>query len=536
MSVQQRRIKTIISSFIVAGVCLLGFPTAAQQFEPQGSVSDADFMSLQQQIKELKNPTFRAFLRMQLLSWESAEASATRRRAAMELATQGVTDLCEHQDQVWTPTASWLHEGFLKQIKTLQSPEEAAVATCVVKTAPESSPAKDLSSGFKMLRNPETSAAGLSLAKSAILSGQVSGEAMLGELLRLQTVHSPHLPELLSALLSVEEKQPGTLPLRLMPFFTSLFLDKSNPPELATRYVFVAVRSTRVSEEEFAKVYVRGPIATLLNGIAGHAKQLTPAVYPEIANRLRSLNANAPNTLETRLAAEERIQKATDQLEQLISEANSVSHEQLKQHFLARASRVAKEQGQLTRSVDLAMKIANDGDTWSSAFLLEIVALAVTKKSPYEAIYAVSRMTPSLKKAEAFRLIGEYYGASGENVRSKPAFTQSAKLLNSLDNSNEKVKTSLTLAESVLKYEPADAYEIFRDAVKAMNNLPSPKQGDEKTHYLSLWPVARDLIRSFRALAIHENQTATSLAAEIKSSELRVAALSGVYSSRSVTK
>jgi len=49
-------------------------------------------------------------------------------------------------------------------------------------------------------------------------------------------------------------------------------------------------------------------------------------------------------------------------------------------------------------------------------------------------------------------------------------------------------------------------------------------------YYLNLLPVAEDLIRSFRLLATRENQMATNLAAEIKLSELRLAALSGAYS------
>lgn len=87
----------------------------------------------------------------------------------------------------------------------------------------------------------------------------------------------------------------------------------------------------------------------------------------------------------------------------------------------------------------------------------------------------------------------------------------------------------MSLAESVLKYEPADAYELFRESVKEINTLPAPEKDQEKMYYLSLMPVAEDLIRSFRLL---ENQTATSLAAEIKLPELRVSALSGAYSGR----
>ena len=139
-----------------------------------------------------------------------------------------------------------------------------------------------------------------------------------------------------------------------------------------------------------------------------------------------------------------------------------------------------------------------------------------------------------MAKAHAFRLLGEYYGANQDKVKSKEAFSQAAKQLTSVANSNDKVKVSPSLAESVLKYEPADAYEVFRESVKTINNLPSPEKDQEKMYYVRLMPIAEDLIRSFRLLATRENQTATSLAGEIKLSELRVAALSGAYSGHEV--
>ena len=533
--------KSVNAVLMIAAVCLLSFPTAAQQSGPQSkqaTVSDDDFIKLHQQIKELKNPTFRAFLRIRLLSSLSPEPSPIRRQAAMDVATQGVTDLCDHQDEVWTPTASWLHGTFVKQIKTLQSADETAPEICVLKTETESDAAGDFSSGIKMMRNPETSAAGVNLAKSGILSGQVSADRMLGPLVILRGTHSPQLPELLTAVLVLEEKQPGTLPVKLMPFYSSLFLEKSVAPEVLRRFMAVAVRSSRLSAEELANPTVRSSVRELLNGLVGPAKQVAPELYPEIASRLSSLNSSAPNTTETRLAAEERIQKASDQLEQLISEANTASDEELKSNFFFRAARLAKEQGQLTKAVDLALKVAN-GDSadidksqssWLTDFLSQIVTLAVKKKSASDATYAISKITPPLEKATALRLLGEYYGASQDKVKSKEAFTQSAKQLKSVENNNEKVKASLRLAESVLKYEPADAYEVFRESVKAINNLPSPEKDQEKMYYVKLLPIAENLISSFRLLATRENQTATSLAAEIKLSELRVSALSGAYS------
>jgi hypothetical protein len=528
------RTKSVIAGFVIAAISLLSFPTAAQQGGPddnQGTISDDDFIKLHQQIKELKNPTFRALLRIRLLSVDAAEPGPTRREAAMDVATQGVADLCEHQDEVWTPTASWLREGFVKRIKTLQSPEADAAEICVVKTEPVSSSAKDFSSGIKMLSSPETSAAGLDLAKAAILSGQVSADAMLGQLLRLNAAHSPQLPELLSTVLTVEEKQPGTLSLRLMPFFTSMFVDKSAPPEITARFVSVAVRASRLSTEQLSNPIVRSQVTDLLNGIISSAQRLAPALYPEIASRLSSLSRSALNKTETRLAAEERIQKATDPLEQLISEADSASDEELKKHFFFLAARLAKEQGQLSKAVLLATKVAKDGESsWLNEFLMEVVSLATKKKSPADATYAISEMTQSLLRARAFRLLGDYYGANHDKVKGKEAFTQAARQLKSVANSNEKVRASLSLAESVLKYEPADAFEVFRESVKAINTLPPPEKDQEKMYYLSLMPIAEDLIRSFRLFATRESETATNLAAEIKLPELRLSALTGAYS------
>ena len=541
MLLSKRRTRSVIAVLLIAGVSLLRFPATAQQAGPssKATVSDSDFVRLQQQIKQLKNATFRAFLRVQLLSWDSPEPGPTRHQAAMEVAAQAVTDLCDHQDEVWWPTASWLHGRLVEQIKSLRSAEETAPEICVLKSdAKSNSAGKDLSSGIKMLSNPETSADGLNLARSAILTGEVPAGAMLGQLLTLNAKQSPHLLELLGALLDLEEKQPGTLPLSMLPFFTSLFRTKTVPPEMLTRYIAVAVRASRLSSTELADRVVSGSVYELLNGIIGPAKELTPALYPEIAGRLSSISRTGLTPIETRLAAEERIEKADDRLEQLISEANSASDKQRKKHFFFLAARVAKERGQLNKAVDLIIKATYDDEqnkgerkvTFLDDFLSEIVLLALKKKSPQNATYAIPNMTQPLTKARAFRLLGEYYGANQDNARSNEAFTQAVKELKSIDNSNEKVRSTLILAEGVLKYQPDNAYEVFRDAVKAINNLPPPEKDKEMMYYVQLLPVAEDLIRSFRSLATRENQTATNLGAEIKLSELRVSALSGAYS------
>ena len=96
---------------------------------------------------------------------------------------------------------------------------------------------------------------------------------------------------------------------------------------------------------------------------------------------------------------------------------------------------------------------------------------------------------------------------------------ESTKELKQADNDNEKVKASLSLAESVTAYDPAREYEVLHLAVDIINQLPSPEKEKEKLFYLSLLPVAESLIKTFRLAAAHDNQNALNLAQEIRVSE-----------------
>lgn len=537
---RNRYLTLLIVTLAVAAVCTISPRTSAQQSGSQSQqvfVSDNDFISLNQQINELKSPTFRAFLRMRLLGWYVPVPNATRRQAAIQVATQGLKDLCEHQEEVWSPTASWLHGSLIKQLKKLGDQEEPSIEICALKTE-AGNPANDLGAGIKMLNTPGTSAAGLTMAKSAIANGQTPPEALLGHLLLLSATNSPHFPELLVAVVAAEERRPGTLSLKLMPFFLSVFLDRSVAPEVLTRFIAVALRATRLSAEELANPEARSSVHQLLNGLMGPSQRLAPELYPEIASRLSSMNKATPNSAEARLAADERINKATDKLEQTISEANSAPTPQLKDYYFSRAAHLAKDQGQLSKAVDLILEITSEREPakekseplWLRDFLSEIVSIALRKKSPQDATYAISKMTEPLDNAKAFRLLGEYYVSDKDMVKSKQAFAQSEKQLKAAANNNEKVKFSLLLSVSVLKNEPAEAYKVFSETVKTINNLPSPEKGQEKMYFVSLMPLAEELFRSFRLLAISEPQTATNLSAEIKLSELRLAALSGALS------
>jgi hypothetical protein len=498
------------------------------------TISDIDFTSVAQQIKDLSNPTFRAFLRLRILSWVPAGGSTERREAALAVASEGLSDLCANQNEIWPATAFWLYDGFTKSVKGLELPDTVSENCKLKKNDKASQPSRDLASAIKMLDDGATISTGTQLAKQAILSGQIPAPALLGQLLRLQTSNSPAWPELLSAVLFVEEQQPGALPLQMMGFFSPMFLRKSNPTEIQTRFLTVAVRATRLSPEDSSNPVIRGSIVELLSGILQPTRLLAPALYLEVASRLNSLSAGALNADLARQGSEERIRKSADPLEQTISEADITTDKFLKRQLLDRAARLAKEQGKLHQAIDLAVsgQDRNEADKYSPVdqFLGEVVQIAIGKKEPVLAAYAISKLVNPLNKANGLRLLGRLYAQLKDMVKSKEALTESAKLLKRADNNNDKVRASLSLAEIILAYDPSAGYDAINQVVDTINRLPSAEKDKEKLYSLSLLPVAEDLIRGFGLFAAQDGQSALLLAREIKLSELRVSALSGAYS------
>jgi len=87
------------------------------------------------------------------------------------------------------------------------------------------------------------------------------------------------------------------------------------------------------------------------------------------------------------------------------------------------------------------------------------------------------------------------------------------------------------LADAFLHFEPSGAQDAFHNAVESINKLPRPKNDEEKQFYLSLLPLAEDVIKSFRTLARQDRGTASALSAEIRLEELRACAAAGIDSS-----
>jgi hypothetical protein len=178
------------------------------------------------------------------------------RRAAVDAAALGVSDIQRHEREIPPAPAGVFYENLLNIVRR-HSPGEAARlerAHPLQARLSRSEPDKaggSLHAALRKLDDPGTPAQGLEQALRLISSGTVPITSLHGELLHQGRRNSPALPQLLSATLALEERSAGSVPFLNMFFLSSLYLKDTMPPELRARFLAASVAATRqVSAEQ----------------------------------------------------------------------------------------------------------------------------------------------------------------------------------------------------------------------------------------------------------------------------------------------
>jgi len=497
-------------------------------------LSDANFAVAAQQIRELNRPEFRAALRSRLLAWTRPNDTAERRQASMALGEEALSDLNAHRESISPATASWLYELIARALRNFAGADaDGLIAKYELRKDEGPSPSRDLADAIKALGDPVKAGAAREKATEAILTGQIPSEAVLGDLLRLQQSNSPALPDLLAAMLIVEERQAGFIPLRMIPFFSAPFLAQTTPTKIQVRFLQMVVARTRnPTETSPVKGAIVSNVRTALSAIVTATKDVAPALYPEVVARLTSLGGSPVQP--EREAAEARIKASSDQLEQLQWEADHASSPEAQRGFLVRAAGLALTQSKFIKAVDL--QIAAYGErpqdaTYLDRLLTNVSSAALKQKQPEAAEYAIAKMAKPLDAAENLIQLIRYYGNFRDNEKRKAAIADAMRSLEKSESNNDKLKVSIALVSITSHGDASTSYDAMRLTVDTINTLPTPAKEKEDSYYLSFLQRALELIDAFRSFNSSDEGAALALAQDIKFPELRVAALLGVYSS-----
>ncbi|MDT7541996.1 MAG: hypothetical protein QOE33_1900 [Acidobacteriota bacterium] len=174
------------------------------------------------------------------------------------------------------------------------------------------------------------------------------------------------------------------------------------------------------------------------------------------------------------------------------------------------AAQSALSQGQLKLALDLVMRLVAADEfhvTWRDQFLGQLVERALSIKDEETAQAAMEKIKGTRARAAALRRIGAYFFLAKDVVRSREIFGEIVKLLKGAQDGADNAAEYLTLVASFSKIDEQRIPEVLQLAIKSLNNIPTPKAGEEaggatrREYAETLMIIAPQIVSAFRSLA-----------------------------------
>ncbi|MET0621599.1 MAG: hypothetical protein ABW250_01330 [Pyrinomonadaceae bacterium] len=532
---------------VCALVCMLLTPCAAQKAGGAKAVPKndeafpliAEGQALLARVRALPHPATRAFLYPQVaaLLWERVGASADLRWVAIDATATSIEDIYKNQQQIPRASIAFFYADLIGPVRRYDAAEakrlERSFPLDDAAATEQGKAGAAFQSALAGYEKGTKRAESLSEALRLIDSGGVPAATLLGAVLWLDQAKSPALPEVLSTVLSLEERQPGSLPFATISFLSQVYLKDSTPLEFRKRFLAVVLASATVRAEELRNDPPAFMAATqLLKRSLPLMQTLTPALYPRATSLLASL---APNLLQTDTAWD-RVKASADPFEQTLLEADRASDPRLKRELLESAARLAHQRGDLRRAVDLMTAEDEErvglpeGYSYRDEFLDKVVQDALKAKDVETADYAASKMSLPLYHVEALRKIAQRHVESGDLTLAASTLNEATKALRDGPDDPWKIGAYLRLSPAFLRVDKPRASEMIRAAAKAADAIKRPDKDERGEFAQTLYPLLNETVRTFRQLARDDRAGALSAAGLFGAKEFGVAAAVGVNS------
>src|SRR6201992_1436721 len=221
------------------------------------TVSLADGLSLTNDIKEAGSPVFRAYLYARVAKWLSQNAGddLNLQRAALDASARGISDIHGREREIPPGPAADAYNELLSVVRKYDAGQAEKLERdyplqLTANASERDKPARDFHPALTELGDPKAADQNMQKAVRLVTSGNVPIVSLHGELLHLDHISSPALPQLLDATLTLEGRTKGAIPLSNLFSFWSLYWKSGMPAELQARFLAAAVNATRLSAEE----------------------------------------------------------------------------------------------------------------------------------------------------------------------------------------------------------------------------------------------------------------------------------------------
>jgi hypothetical protein len=483
------------------------------------------------QIKKVDDATVRVFLQLRLATFYWSEPSEQSQERARTLTLSGLQYLDEHRTELVPLYADSFREDILALLE-VHAPDLAARYRAGADSGEKVTPGNPYDVAYAMLRTKGQAVQAVQTLTRALSGGEAATMTISYFLSELQRQQPSLVPQLLSDILSVQERRPGTLSVEMLFWLLDPYVWRNNRDDIKQRFLSVTVAATAESYQ-WSDLGKLATAFNLLRVTVPLTQELVPGLYPQAAAQLATVRARLPNETVERSAIAERIRQSEDTLSQMITEANSAVSPSLKNDLLIQAAQFALTKGKLQLSFDLAMSVSSDENsrTWQQQFLSELVRRAVENKDAKLGLTAASRIEAPLARAETLQRLALLFFNLKDFWKAKESLVESLKLVRGSDSSPEKAIALLISLRVFARVDRTMVPDVAEESIKALNalqfatknNRPQP----EPTRR-AIMAVVWNTVPSFEALVQWSELGALDFVGKIQQPELRIVAGFGV--------
>ena len=473
------------------------------------------------QIKKVDDASVRVFLRLRLATFHWSELSEHSPDRARELTLSGLQDLDEHRAELMPLYANLFRKDLLALLE-LHAPDLAARYRAGGDTTEKVTPEDPYDVAYSMLGTKGQTALAVQTVNRALSSGEAPTMTITYFLSELQRQEPSLVPQVLSDILSVQERRPETLSVEMLSWLVDPYIWRNNREDIKRRFVSVVVVATAESYQ-WSDTGQLSDAFSLLRVTVPLIQKLLPGMYPQAAAQLATVRARLPNEKIESSAIWERIRQSEDRLSQMITEANSASSASVKNDLLIQAAQIAFTEKKPQLAFDLAMSVSTDDNSkvWRQQFLSELVKGAVENKDARLGLAVASKIEMPLARAEALQRLALMFFTLRDLWKAKELLVDSLKLVRGSDNTAEKAIALLRSLRVVARIDQAMVPDVAAESIKTLNAL----QFDSNSR--PLMEVVWNTMPSFEALVQWDELGALNFVEKIQRVELRTVASFG---------
>jgi len=475
--------------------------------------------NLPAQIKKIDDATIRVFLQLRVATFYWSELAEQSRERAGTLTLSGLQDLDEHRAELVPLYADSFREDLLALLEVHAPDLAARYKTRAAAASDKVTPSSSYDVAYSMLRTRGQATLAVQTLTRALEGGEAPTITLSYFLSELQKQQPTLVPQVLSDILSAQERRPGTLSVEMLFWLLDSYVWSNDREDIKRRFLAITVAAT-------ADSYQWSDLGRLTDGFnllrvtVPLIERLLPAMYPQALAQFATVRARLPNETVERAAVSERIRQSKDTLSQLMTEADSASSPSLKNDLLIQAAQLALTRGKLQLAFDLATTTDENSRSWQQQFLSELVRGAVDNKDVKLGLAIASQIESTLNRAEALQRLALLFSNLKDPWKAKESLLESLRLIRASDNTPEKAIALLKSLRVVARVDQVMVPDVAEETIKALNALQFAAPTDKRALMAVVW----NTVPSFEALVQWDKLGALNFVEKIQRTELRAVA------------